>query len=157
MKTPDEIKAIIDNHTQMREHSCFQSAVEMALKLYGIIDAESYPEQAIVENDGKGFEPFKGTKTYGATTVSFTETKYEPISDNATQEAKALFAKNIYPVFSFRWPVGSFHGFVGYTSPNGDLAFITKNSLGKGYTDIWPQSKIWPHQAKTEILTVRIV
>jgi len=154
--TPQEIKTVIDQHTQMRGGTCFQSGVEMALKLYGVIEADSYPEQSIVENDGKGFDPFKGTKTYGEVIVSFLESKHEPISQKALDECSKLLADGVFPVLSFAWH-GGFHSAIAFTDSNGEIAFITKEQIGKRYTSIWLQRDIWPHQTKTEILAVRIV
>ena len=154
MKTTDQIKAIIDNHTQMRSTTCFQLAVEMVLKLYEIIDADSYPEQAIVENDARGFEPFKENKAYGETTVSFTETKYDPISVKAVDDCVQLLKEGVFPILSFAWN-NDFHSAIAFTDPDGKIAFITKEAIGKRYTNIWSLADIWPQQRKTETLAVR--
>ena len=158
MLTPVQIRSVINGHTQMREHSCFQSAVEMVLKLYNVISLDSYPEQAIVENDGKGFQPFQTTKQYGSTLVSFEETKYEPISQAALDKCVELLNGGIFPVLSLSWPDGrGFHGFIAFLSDKDSLSFITKEQIGKAHTRIYEQADIWPFQAKTEILGVRIV
>ncbi len=153
-KTFAEIKAVIDNHTQMRHLSCIQSGVEMVLKLYEVIDADSYPEQAIVENDGRGFEPFKGAKSYGGKIVSFTETPYNPISEKAFADCERLLSEGVFPVLSFGWQ-GGFHSAVAFKDSTNETAFITKTALGKRHTTIWAKHEIWPKQTKTEILAVR--
>ncbi len=126
----------------------------MVLKLYGVIDLDSYPEQAIVENDGRGFEPFKGKKIYGKTTVSFSESKHEPISQKALGECSDLLANGVFPILSFVWN-GNYHSAVAFKNSDEEIAFITKERLGKNYTSVWLLRDIWPQQTKTEILSVR--
>lgn len=153
-----QVQQLLDRHQQLRPLSCFQSAVEMVLKLYGIIAVDAYPEQCIVANDGRGFEPFAGKrKRYGAIEVDFIEEKFEPISQAAFDRGRALMDEGIYPIYSFQWPNGGFHGFVGFRNEAGELEFITKTQLGPGAAQRFTEAYLRPHQTKTEILIVRRV
>ena len=162
MKTPAEIKKIRDNHTQMRENTCFQSAVEMVLKLYGAIREEEYPEQSFVELDGGGIAPFaeRAQRIYDGFEATFAEEKFPEARFAADlEEAKrrgiALLAEGIYPIYSLVWPSDGYHAFVGIPHSQDKMQFITKSKMGKSYTKISNVLELWPHQVKTEILIVQ--
>lgn len=153
-----QVQQLLDSHQQLRPFSCFQSAVEMVLKLYSVIPANAFPEQNIVANDGRGYEPFAGKrKHYGATEIEFIEEKFEPFTAAAVDRGRALLNEGIYPIYSFRWPTGGFHGFVGFRNEAGELEFITKDKVGSALAKRYARADLMPHQAKTEILIVRIV
>ncbi len=161
MKTPAEIKKVIDNHTQMRGNTCFQSAVEMVLKLYGVIREEEYYEQSLVELDGRGIAPFadRGRRIYGGIEVTFVEEKFPEARFAANHEEAwnrgvALLGDGVYPIYSLIWPAGH-HAFVGIPHRSEKMQFITKSALGKSHTKISSRFELWPNQVKTEILIVR--
>lgn len=153
-----EINLILNKHEQKRPLSCFQSAVEMVLKLHGVVAEGEYPEQDIVANDQRGYEPFAGKeKQYGETHVSFEEIKFEPLG-GAVDKGRELLKEGVYPIFSFMWPDGSgFHGFVGFQNEGGDLSFFTKKSIGVCLATRLNLPEIIFAQVKTEILVVRIL
>lgn len=96
MLTAAQVHQLLDGHQQLRPLSCFQSAVEFVLKLYGVIPPNAYPEQNIVANDGRGYEPFAGKrKHYGATEIEFIEEKYEPIRAAGIDRWRALLNEDI--------------------------------------------------------------
>ena len=156
MKTYDEIRAVIDGHTQMRHNTCFQSAVEMVLKLYGILGIEEYPEQALHELDGQGFAPYSATgltKIYNGTTVSFEEVKYEPLSPAARARGIQLLNQDIYPIYALMI-AGNHHEFIGIPDAVSHIQFITKAYPGKANTII-QSAGLLDAQVKTEILLIR--
>ena len=155
---PAKIFSLLSGHEQKREYSCFQSAVEMVLKSHGILKIHEYPEQNISENDRRGFEPFAGkTKCYGNWEASFEERKFEPITDKAIEDGRALLKEGIYPIYSFMWPDGSgYHGFVGFLNEMNDISFVTKNKLGTSVAKRFNLMEIILPQKKTEILIVRL-
>ena len=162
MKSPAEIYKIISNHTQMRVDTCFQSAVEMVLKLNGIVGEEEYHEQSDVDLDGQGIAPFsqRATASYHGKAVTFIEEKFpeERFAANnneAWERGVALLAEGIYPIYSLAWPTGGHHGFVGVPHPSEGMHFVTKKLLGKAHTKFACRLELWPHQAKTEILIIR--
>lgn len=157
MLSPVEAQNILNGHQQLRSHSCFQSAVEMVLKLYGALREGEYPEQNIPANDRRGFEPFAGkTKRYGAWEVIFEERKFEPFTPTALDQGRALLEEGVYPIYSFIWPDGSgYHGFVGFTNEVGDLCFFTKKRVGGCPVERVNLLEIILSQTKTELLVVR--
>lgn len=52
--------SIVDTHAQLRENSCAASAVELVLKLLGVLKNGEYPLQSDLANEGKGFGHFAG-------------------------------------------------------------------------------------------------
>ena len=156
MKTPGEIKNILDQHEQKRPFSCFQSAVEMVLKLNEVIAQDEYPEQSVDANDGRGYEPFSGkTKHYGRVAVCFEEIKFDPFG-SAIDKGRELLEDGLYPIYSFEWPSGGFHGFVAFTNETGGISFFTKTKLGILPADRYELNNVLP-QKKTEILVVRVL
>jgi len=153
---PSEIQNVLDKHEQQRPLSCFQSAVEMVLKLNSILSEGDYPEQSITANDGCGYEPFAGKKKrYGRFEVSFEEIKFDPLGD-AIKKGRELLEEDIYPIYSFMLPDRSgYHGFVGFKNEMDDISFFTKAQLGPCAAHRFNLLEIIIPQTKTEILLVR--
>ena len=79
----------------------------MVLKLHGVVAEGEYPEQDIVANDQRGYEPFAGKeKQYGETHVSFEEIKFEPLG-GAVDKGRELLKEGVYPIF---WLFADFNG-----------------------------------------------
>ena len=133
MLNPDAVHSIVDKHEQLRPFSCFQSAVEMVLKLHGVLAEGEYPEQSILANDRCGYVPYAGKmKKYGDYHVVFEERKFPQISHAAIDEGRRLLSEGIYPIFSFRWPEGreeDYHGFVGFLNEGGDISLSRRRML----------------------------
>lgn len=166
MKTFNQIRQVVDNHAQMRQNSCFQSAVEMVLKLYDILPIDAYPEQAFANLDGvAGFAHYVqlGQKTYNGTTVTFAEEKFDANQPPnwktaAWQRGVALLAQDVYPIFSLARPGGGFHGHIAIPDAADHMQFITRETLGLGAdAEIQGRQGRWQIQTKAEILIVRPV
>lgn len=156
-----QIRTVIDPHEQKRQNSCVQSAVEMVLKLNGIIAAGEYPEQAYQKLDGKGFAAYTaiGHRRYGRFLVTFREIKFDKnLCADWRKDAWASgldhLRGNIFPVYSFSRGAG-YHCYLGIPHETDGLQFITKPQVGPGQAEIQGRLGIWQHQFKTEILTVR--
>ena len=146
----------------MRGNTCFQSAVEMVLKLYGIVGEEEYHEQSNLDLDGLGIAPFsqRGAGAYHGKDVTFTEEKFPEDRfaanrDEAWNRGVALLAEGVYPIYSLVWPTGGHHGFVGVPHQSEQMHFVTKSALGKAHTKFASRLELWRHQVKTEILIIR--
>jgi hypothetical protein len=160
MLTPAAIQATLGRHDQLRPFSCFQSAVEMVLKLRGIVGEGAYPEQNTCEYDRRGYEPYaSSSRHYGCWHVTFEEERFDPITPVAIRRGKELLEEGIYPIYSFEWPHGTpcrFHGFVGFRNESGDISFVTKDLVGPCPALRMERDAIVPFQKKTEILIARV-
>jgi hypothetical protein len=161
VKTYEEIRRIIDPHEQRRGLSCVQSAVEMVLKLNGLVPGGTHPEQDIVDLDEMGFAPYDalGTKHFNDVAVGFREVKFDKrLCQNWRAAAWAaglkLLQTDIYPIYSFQVPAG-YHCYVGIPDAADEMQFITKPKTGRCEAEIQGRHGIWAHQFKTEILVVR--
>jgi len=170
MKTFAEITVIADNHAQMREYSCVQSAIEMVLKLYGYLGQDEYPEQAHEELDGKGFIPWHmviGARIYHGKKFTFVEEKFDNNLQPGNWKQAAwgrgmqLLDEQIYPIYSFEKPhkPGQFHCWLGIRCEDQyGMQFTTKPLLGLTEKEIQSQiGPVWAAQTKTEILIIRPV
>jgi len=157
------MKTVADHHEQQRQYSCVQSAVELVLKLYGVIGEGGYPEQSIEMLDRKGFEPYTrlGQKYYHGVPIAFWEEKFDPglqvdWDNMAWARGIALLRDGIYPIYSFLIASGDYHAFVGIPDDQLPLQFVTKTKLGPSEADIQSRWGIWQGQTKMEILGVKI-
>ncbi len=63
-------KSIADQHRQKFEDSCSPAAIELVLKVHGLVSDDFYDLQDKYQNSNVGFEPFAGKEICG---VCFTE------------------------------------------------------------------------------------
>lgn len=119
---------ILDLHQQLRSHTCFQMAPELALKLAGILEPQDYPFQGRVEWDGKGYSVYTEIYTFGQFDVEFEEIQYLYPYDGLIERLRQEISAGAFPILSLmEQGQSSWHGYVGVeVLGDSDVRLLTK-------------------------------
>ena len=121
-------KQILDHHQQLRLNSCFQMAPELALKLAGILDIQSYPFQDRLYWDKRGYEPYSVSHIVEKHLFQFETITYQYPYDGMFQRFQEELDKGCFPIVSLA-PVNPrrWHGYVIHKPTSGnDFVILTK-------------------------------
>lgn len=128
MSLPLDFQKIADSHQQLRSHSCFQMAPELALKFAGIFVEGDYPYQNQLNWDRRGFEPYVTPFQNTQWTVDWIENRFEYPYAKMAFLLQAELKEKRYPIVSLL-PNGrtAWHGYV-VIEPIGsdDFLLVTK-------------------------------
>lgn len=95
--------AIVDAHRQIHQVSCIPSAVELVLKLHGVVDQDYYDQQQAWGNKSGSFGDYNGKEING---VKFTQSFFN--DDSRIPALLALLAAELgagrFPIISLATP-----------------------------------------------------
>ncbi|MGE0607135.1 MAG: hypothetical protein AB7O62_08585 [Pirellulales bacterium] len=127
-----QAQAILSQHYQMRQFSCFQSATEMALKLDNIILPNAFPFQNQAQYDLQGFTLFNRPHTLNNRQVTFQLPSYAPPFHSLCIDLAAELSAGRFPVLSLLGGYSNgtkfLHGYVAIEQTQNDFIVISRYS-----------------------------